>query len=160
MFCCHCPEYVLKIIYSLMNTNSLNPTIQCVCVCMEGGGGVLVLFGQFWFVQSQGIWPETVWIFPTWVLVSLALVEFKLTWTCATLSWYPTISSLQDMRLAMITKSAEGHSTLMIQSLPSFENIYNLQLNAPCFISECLPLQVNIHCISCKVCVLFGLVYQ
>lgn len=36
VLCFHCPEYVLKTIYSSLSTDSLFPTIQCA---VGGGGG-------------------------------------------------------------------------------------------------------------------------
>ncbi|XP_022332534.2 kinetochore-associated protein 1-like [Crassostrea virginica] len=85
---------------------------------------------QAWFILKQ--WTE------------IKVKEFQLLETREVQN-----QGLQDMRLALITQAVEGHCTLMIQSLPSFQNIYNLQLNAPCFIAECLPLQDNIFVAEC-----------
>lgn len=103
--------------------------------------------GNFFFsLDSQNnlcLWSTQAWfILKQWTEVKVQ--EFQLLETREVQN-----QGLQEMRLALITTSMEGRTTLMIQNLPGFESIYNLQLNAPCFISECLPLQDNIFVVEC-----------
>ncbi|XP_062588690.1 kinetochore-associated protein 1-like, partial [Saccostrea cucullata] len=97
---------------------------------LDTKGNLCLWSTQAWFLLNQ--WTE------------VKVQEFQLLETREVQN-----QGLQDLRLALITTPVEGHSTLRIQSLPNFENIYNLQLNAPCFISDCLPSQEYLFVVEC-----------
>ena len=50
--------------------------------------------------------------------------------------------SLREMKLVMLTMPDDGMCNLKVQSLPGWETVYNLQLNAPSMLAKCNTFQV------------------
>ena len=49
------------------------------------------------------------------------------------------------MKLVMLTMPDDGMCNLKVQSLPGWETVYNLQLNAPSMLAKCNTFQVCWH---------------
>lgn len=58
------------------------------------------------------------------------------------------VSSLQDMKLVVLTVPEGGVCDLKVQSLPSWETVYNLQLNASSMLAKCNTFQVTFSCLD------------
>ena len=53
--------------------------------------------------------------------------------------------SLRDTKLVFLTVPEDGVCNLKVQSLPGWETVYNLQLNAPSMLAKCNTFQVCIE---------------
>ena len=52
--------------------------------------------------------------------------------------------SMQDMKLVVLTVPDDGVCNLKVQSLPVWETVYDLQLNAPSMLAKCNTFQVHL----------------
>ena len=64
---------------------------------------------------------------------------FLLPWKTCIIYFY----SLQDMKIVLLTVGEGNKTSLMVQSLPTCEIVYNLQLHQPSTLANCQTFQVN-----------------
>jgi len=53
--------------------------------------------------------------------------------------------SLQDMKIVLLTVGEGNKTSLMVQSLPTCEIVYNLQLHQPSTLANCRTFQVYLY---------------
>ncbi|KAK3578691.1 hypothetical protein CHS0354_008549 [Potamilus streckersoni] len=58
-------------------------------------------------------------------------------------------NSLRDMKLVLLTVPKDGVCSFKVQSLPDWDTVYDLQLNAPCVLAKCDALQDNLYVSEC-----------
>ncbi|KAL3872886.1 hypothetical protein ACJMK2_036067 [Sinanodonta woodiana] len=58
-------------------------------------------------------------------------------------------NSLRDMKLVLLTVPKDGVCNFKVQSLPDWDTVYDLQLNAPCVLAKCDALQDNLYVSEC-----------